>query len=316
MTEKPNFIKLGAFLLIGTALIVAAVILFGSGAFAQERVYFETYFSESVHGLTRGSPVQESGVAFGIVEEISFVRDDYELPSVKEGFSEYHYYVRVVCSVAEGDRIKRMPLVERKRRIATLIENGLRLRMGSNLVTGQAYLEATYLDAERFPVMEVSWEPEYVYIPSAPSTFTTMKDSVDSILLKIDELNLKKIEQDVNKLLSSVNQAVEDADVKALSNEIQSLFAEARETNQRLKDLIASEDPGQQTSNVAETVTRLNKTLQRFDELIARGTPQVEQILESLARLSANLEQLSENLKKHPSELIFSQPPPKSENVQ
>ena len=43
MTEKPNFFKLGVFLLIAVGLIVGGIILFGSGAFAKKKMHFETY---------------------------------------------------------------------------------------------------------------------------------------------------------------------------------------------------------------------------------------------------------------------------------
>jgi phospholipid/cholesterol/gamma-HCH transport system substrate-binding protein/paraquat-inducible protein B len=80
-----------------------------------------------------------------------------------------------------------------------------------------------------------------------------------------------------------------------------------------LKKLLAREKTDPQMANVAKMIAQLNQTLHRIDKLIVSQTPQIEQAMENLRQVSANLRELTENLKKHPSELIFSQPPPESE---
>ncbi len=225
MTEKPNFFKLGIFILIALALIVGGLILFGSGTFAKKKMYFETYFAGSVLGLTRGSDVLLSGVKIGVVENVTFVRKSYELPLDEDGTSKYDQYVLVRCSAIE----EKLPVSEiegRQKRLTSFIEKGFRLRLGSNIITGQAYLEAAILDPERFPAMEVPWKPQYAYVPSAPSTFKTMGDSVDKILEKIEQIEFKTVVDNLNKLLGNLNQAVVDTNIKALSAEIQKLIGD------------------------------------------------------------------------------------------
>jgi phospholipid/cholesterol/gamma-HCH transport system substrate-binding protein/paraquat-inducible protein B len=65
--------------------------------------------------------------------------------------------------------------------------------------------------------------------------------------------------------------------------------------------------------NLPHLIAQLNRTLRRIDKLVSSQAPQIEQTLEDLRKVSANLEELTKNLKKHPAELIFSQPPPQSE---
>ena len=62
MSTKPNYFKLGLFILIALFLLVAAIILFGSGVFEEEKTLFETYFADPVPGLAPGSAVLEQGV--------------------------------------------------------------------------------------------------------------------------------------------------------------------------------------------------------------------------------------------------------------
>jgi phospholipid/cholesterol/gamma-HCH transport system substrate-binding protein len=57
MSKKPSYFKIGLFVIAGIFLIFAAVVVLGSGLLHQEKAYFETYFDESVSGLSVGSPV-------------------------------------------------------------------------------------------------------------------------------------------------------------------------------------------------------------------------------------------------------------------
>jgi paraquat-inducible protein B len=312
MTEKPNFFKLGIFVLIALALIVGGLILFGSGAFGKKKIYFETYFSESVHGLTRGSDVLISGVKIGVVEDVTFVRRSYDLPLDDAGVSKYDQYILVICSALE-EKLPTPQAKGRQQRLPIYVQRGFRLRMASNIITGQAYLEGIFLDPERFPAMEVPWEPQYDYIPSAPSVFKTMKDSVDQILGKLEQVEFETIADNVNKVLENLNQAVLDANVKGLSTKAGAFIEELRQSNKDLQKLIESPDPKKELDNIPILIDNFNQTLSELDELITGEIPEVREIIENIRQLSENLNYLTERLKDNPSELLFSVPPPKQE---
>jgi ABC-type transporter Mla subunit MlaD len=315
MSMKPNYFKLGLFILIALFLLVAAIILFGSGVFEKEKTYFESYFLDPVSGLASGSPVLEQGVKIGIVESISFVRHDYPLPEVTATSSPYRSYVRVICSVQAG----RIPEAEgeeegqQQGHLDALIKNGLRLQLSTNILTGQGFIEAGYMDPKRFPLKGFPWTPEHLFIPSAPSDFTTMKDSVDKILHRLEQIETEKIGENINYVLESVNTAVNDAQVGTLSNEASQFIEEIRQTNQSLKALLENPTPKEDLANVAELIDQMNVTLARIDQLILARSPQVVEMLENFKQMSENMKNLTEELKKNPSELIFSQPPEKKE---
>ena len=312
MSTKPNYFKLGLFILIALSLLVIGIVLFGSGVFEKEKVFIESYFADPVSGLAAGSPVLEQGVQIGVVERISFVRHDYEMPEVTNPSSPYRPYVRVIFSVQSG-RIPEVELEENQEHLDDLVKHGLRLQLSTNILTGQGFIEAGYLDPKRFPVEPFPWRPEHLFIPSAPSTFTTMKDSVDKILQRLEQIETEKIADNINEVLVSVNKAVNDADVGTLSAEAGEFIAEIRQTNQILKALLKNPTPGQDLANVAEWVDQMNATLTRIDQLILAKSPQVLEMLENFKQMSENLKNMTEDLKKHPSELIFSQPPEKKE---
>ncbi len=228
MSTKPHYFRIGVFVILATLLIVVAVVIFGAGLFAQHKMYFETYFDESITGLSVGSLVEFRGVRIGQVEQIGFVGSAYDLHQDDGGISEYEPYVRVVCSVARGN----LPEFAEEQTDAVLrqvIARGLRARVTSNILTGEAYLEVNYLDPNRFSVMAVPWQPQYMYVPSAPSELTTIKDSIDMILYRLQEIDVAKLVATLEHVLESIDQAVIDADLANVSRETKALLAEARQ---------------------------------------------------------------------------------------
>ncbi|MEN8128066.1 MAG: MlaD family protein [Planctomycetota bacterium] len=310
MSTRPNYFKLGLFILITLSLLVIGIVLFGSGVFEREKIFFESYFADPVSGLTLGSPVLEQGVQIGVVESISFVRHDYPLPEVTKGSSSHRSLVRVIFSVQSG-RVPEVEEKENQKQLDTLIKNGLRLQLSTNILTGQGYVEASYLDPKRFPLEPFPWAPEHLFIPSAPSDFTTMKDSVDKILHRLEQIESEKIAENMNEVLVSVNKAIGDARVETVSAEIEKLLIEIRQTNQNLKKLFESPTPSEEMANIAELVDQMNTTLTRIDRLILSKSPQVVEILENFRQMSENLKKMTEELEKTPSNLIFSKPPEK-----
>jgi paraquat-inducible protein B len=234
------------------------------------------------------------------------------VPEVTNISSPYRPLVRVVFSVQSG-RIPEAEEGQKQEHMDDLVKTGLRLQLSTNILTGQGYIESGYLNPSRFPVEPFPWTPEYLFIPTAPSEFTTMKDSVDKILQRLEQIETEKIAENINEVLVSVNKAVNDAQVGTLSNEASQFIEEIRQTNQSLKALLENPTPKGDLANVAELVDQMNLTLARIDQLILSRSPQIVEMLENFKQMSENLKNLTEELKKNPSELIFSQPPEKKE---
>jgi phospholipid/cholesterol/gamma-HCH transport system substrate-binding protein/paraquat-inducible protein B len=353
-----SYFKIGLFVIVATLLVLVAIVVFGSGILTEEKIYFETYFDESVSGLRVGSPVEFRGVRIGQVEKVAFISDEYELPQESSLVFKYSSYIIVLCSVPR-ENLPELSYEKRVTQLNQMVTSGLRVQLASNLLTGQAYLQGNFVDPNRNPLLKIIWEPKRLYVPSAPSTFTTMKDSVDTIMYKLQEIEINKLaasvenilnsldsviteakigdigkearellaqtrmkveKLDVEKLgeaaqqaLTSVNQAVADANVPALSKELRNLIVEVRQTNKNLQVLLASPEPVSGQSNLPETIVQLNNTLVRIDKLISTERPQIEMILANFKEISDNLSSLTNNLKKHPSDLLFSKPPSQSE---
>lgn len=233
MGGKPSYFKIGLFVIIGVCLLLVAVVVFGAGLLERHQREFETYFDESITGLAVGSPVEFRGVRIGRVETITFVGRTYSISREGGQLSEYEPYVRVVFSVPRQN-MPDFAVQETDVVLSQMISRGLRVRVNSNILTGQAYLEANYLDPNRFPALDVPWKPEYSYIPSAPSEMTTMKESLDKILFRLQEIDVEALVATFQAVLDSINGAISDADLGEISLEVTSLL---HETRQKVKDL-------------------------------------------------------------------------------
>lgn len=285
MGTKPNYFKIGLFVLLAVAILLISVIVFGANLFDRERLYFETYFDNSVHGLSVGSPVEARGVQIGRVEEISFVGDRYRFSLNDRDFSKYARYVMVVVSV-DSEFMLGVTGDQPQDRLRQLVEEGLRIRYATEILTGIGYLEAEFLDPNRFEELPFSWTPEHSYLPSAEGELSTLKKSVDNILHKLEEIDIQKMSDTAQHLLSSMDRAIADASVAEVSQRVQQLLAQAEHKleaidtvrlSQEASDVLASLKGAVQDANVpqlslqAQTLlVEANKALVELNALLMR----------------------------------------------
>ncbi len=59
-------------------ILAGAIIFFGGGKFFEQKVTVETYFDQSVQGLSVGSSLEFQGVQIGNVSSIGFVFNEYK----------------------------------------------------------------------------------------------------------------------------------------------------------------------------------------------------------------------------------------------
>ena len=71
MSKQANKTLIGAFVVGATALVIAGILIFGSGDFFAERPKFVMFFEGSVNGLNVGAPVTFKGVKIGTVKEVN-----------------------------------------------------------------------------------------------------------------------------------------------------------------------------------------------------------------------------------------------------
>jgi paraquat-inducible protein B len=318
MDAKPHYFKIGLFVLTAAVLIVVAVILFGAGLFAQEKMHVESYFTESITGLSVGSPVEFRGVKIGQVEQIGFVGSAYTLDQNTRQHARFASYVRVVSGLLRSKFPEPdYPGIEAA--LKRMVDRGLRVRVSSNLLTQQAYLEVNFLDPNRFPEGNFPWEPQYPMIPSAPGELTTMKDSIDKILTRLQEIDVKNLVSSLEKVFTSLNTAITEADIARLSKETRALLQATREKiealemakiNASAQQFLASLNRAVDDANVPQLSQQVRDILARTDQKIAavdtkKINGDLERLLASLDRAvaDANVPAVSQQTQKLMAEL-------------
>jgi ABC-type transporter Mla subunit MlaD len=257
---KPSTnVKVGLFVLVALALIVAGIlVLGGAGNILRPTVQAETYINESVQGLDVGSPVKYRGVQIGRVNRIGFVRSEY--PDAPSSDLERMVLVRITLfpSTLGGSG----GIGDLGRELQQMIAQGLRIRLASQGLTGTAYLEVDYVAPDQYPALTIAWEPNALYIPSAPSRLSQFTDAAETVMQ-----NLQRT--DIARLIDETTALVED--LRGTGSALRQFFDEKALTQmkQDLGDTFANLKQLSVTSQSAgtEILVSLRQTVKRLDEV-------------------------------------------------
>ena len=305
MSAKPNYFRVGVFILIGVALLVGGIIVLGAGQFFRPKIYIETYVDASVQGVELGTPVKFRGVQIGKVSQINFTFNEY---GTTEKVDRYNY----VCILMEIEKEifpgmfseNLTPLFQKN------IAQGMRVRIEPLGITGSNYMEINYLkDPAQFPPLEVNWTPHYYYIPSAPGQLTNILDSVNNMMREIEGMNLGKLGDNLNAIVVKLEQAVNDAQIQKVSQGIQDLMADFRTALNDAKLGELSGSARQLMSELEKSNAELNKILKNIEPSTHLNPEEIKAIVKNLADTTANLESFSYSVKQRPSSLLWGSPP-------
>ena len=346
MSQKANFFKLGLFVIGAIAAGVVVLVIIGTGRFLQKRVTIESYFNESVQGLDIGSKMKYRGVEVGQVTRISFTYVKYEQDKPMGDRKRYvlveaQIQPRLVGGKAAND-------IASAESTVLEVEKGLRIKLAPQGITGTSYLEVDYVDPAANPPIAIDWEPDNIYIPSAPSTVLQLVNSASEIMDRLHKLDVEAVVGNLNKLLATANDRIAALDTKSLqqraertmakiestlndiaakklSDEAVVLLGELRRTNTELnatlsnpsfKKLPESADAALQTvrnvvgdPKIASSIAHMERTLTRLDRIFGGGEADLATTIENLRQITDNLRDLTEDVKRYPSNVIFGAPP-------
>lgn len=215
MIKKINKTVIGAFVVGGVALLITAVLVFGSGALFRQADKYVLFFNGSVKGLSVGAPVIFRGVKIGNVVSISLVYDE----------QTQEVLIPVVIDV-ELSRVMGIPEKPGYPDYAKFIKQGLRAKLEiQNFITGQLMIALDFYQdkpAKFYGIMQSY--PELPALPISPDIFQVM----DEIPVKEITMNLGQAVAGMNRLLNSEGISELDKTLKEVTNSARSfsLFIE------------------------------------------------------------------------------------------
>lgn len=251
MSQRRNidYFRIGIFVLLAIVLIIVAIIVFSGMHFFAKRLYFETYFNESVEGLSVGSPVKYRGIDIGQVKDIRLVASVYpELAATQNAV--YGRYIYVLMSI-NPDFIPDGAAQKISQLLTQEVQDGLRVTLTMQGLTGGAYLSLNFLPPSQRTTLKVTWTPDNYYIPSTASTLSRLSDSVSNILNEVQTINFEKISQTSENTLIQMNDAARK--LNALLGDTQNNLAHITENLNELTETL-KENPSAILTSTPPTI--------------------------------------------------------------
>jgi len=254
MSKKISPTLIGGFVLGALALLVIAVIAFGSGRLFRQTKEFVAYFDGDVNGLHIGAPVKFRGVEVGSVKKILLqLEKSMEVRSIPVVFE--------IDLEKVTSRGATATLLEDPSALKVAIDQGLRAQLRSeSLLTG-----VLYIGIDLFPGTPVKFiqaaGSRYPEIPAVPTTLERAEVTASEIFAKLSEVDFKGMTDSVSRAVDGVGRLVNSP---ALNSALQRLDQTMPKIDQAIVEI------RKMTSNIDGNITTLSANLEQTSDT-ARG---------------------------------------------
>jgi paraquat-inducible protein B len=253
MNKKISPTLIGAFVVGALALVVIAVIAFGSGRLFKQTREFVLYFENSVNGLRIGAPVKFKGVEVGSVKNIVLQLEKgtqvARIPVIIEIDLEKLTSRGATDTIAEDRKAFRTAITELGLRGQLLMES---------LVTGLLYVGLDFFPGTPVKlVQQFDGNHKYPEIPVTPTDLEQAKDALSRVLAKLEEIDFKGL---VNSLLATVD----GVDKLVNAPEIQSSLKSLAQTMPKLDEAVAG--IRKLTATLESNLTQLTGNLEQTSD--------------------------------------------------
>lgn len=328
MAKGANTARIGAFVLLGIALIVAAIAFLGGGSFFRERRQLVMNFTASMQGLGRGSPVMFSGVPIGEVTDVVLRLDDQTLAT--ESAVLVNIYPDRFAQERGKARLDDAMFAE-------LIDRGLRARLvPTSIVTGQLGIELGFYPGT--PIRLTENKPGVREIPTIPSTVERLETTVQKILTVMEGADLEALSANVEQTLEAVRSLATAPELKQMivetagavtdlrvalaqvKTDLPATMVSLRQTAEGARGLVSDAQrlvPGLRSDlqKIGPALAKIDTFLGSADEVMrnvnavtAPNSPlqlQLANTLRDLSRTSAAVRSLASALEDSPNSVLF-----------
>lgn len=266
MASPRTKFAVGLFMASGMIFAVLIIIWLGMSRFLEKGQYYVTYFNESVQGLDIDSPVKYRGVFVGRVDNIG-VAPDSKL-------------IKVVLKIESGQTL----------------DSGIVAQLKSVGITGSMFVELDRKkeeEADQSP--SLSFPSEYPIVASKPSEIGELISGINAVIDQVKSLDLQEISKNIKLTLQNINQKVTEANVKGISNSMESALARVDYIldDQRWNSILTSVEKATQSvnsllRNADRTLTRAEDTILRVEGIVADKEETVKTAIDQFNQAMAN----------------------------
>jgi paraquat-inducible protein B len=325
MSKKASKTTIGIFVLGAVFLVIAAILILGSGKFFKQTYPYVMVFDGSVKGLNVGSPVVFRGVKIGSVSDIAMLFDP----------SDMTIRIAVYVELGEGQTRAVGPHVEAWRKTQArredimeefIHQHGMKAQLESqSFVTGQLQIALDFHPDK--PAKLFGVDPNYPEIPTIPMPLQEIGRKLQD--LPIDEIaqklfsSLEGIDNLVNspelrESLKNLSRALEDVQrlVQGVENRFGPLATSIEETlknygtlaqnaNKKIEPLASRADDALKAMTSA--AKQADKALVEIQGLVgedSRTTTELTKTLKELSAAARSIRIWADYLERHPEALI------------
>ena len=283
--SNPNYFRLGVFVLAAIGVLIAIILIFGSGKLFKKSFMVETYLKQSVTGLDTGAAVRFRGVKVGQVTLIGLSGDIYEKD---RPFEKRRQYVVVRMQIF-GDKLT-------EQQIEDFAKNNLRARVKSMGITGVNYVEFDFSDGTSdYEPLPYDWQPAEPVIPSLPNQADEIIMGLQKFVTVLNNANIDQLLHNLNTLMAGDGKGNE-----GLVRSIQSMNV----ILERIAKVTDKDELNVLMRELIGTIVSLRQTVTSIQGDTAAT-------VENLKQTTENLNEFSRIASQSPSSLIWGEPPPR-----
>jgi paraquat-inducible protein B len=280
MSTKVSPTLIGAFVVGALALLIVAVIAFGSGQLFRKTQQFILYFDGSVNGLRIGAPVKVKGVDIGSVKDIKL---ETELGS------QIHK-IPVIIEIDLKKVIRRGVAPEKAmdpNTIREFVKQGLHGQLQTeSLVTGVLYVGLDWFPETPIHFVQPTGEHfQYEEIPTVPTELEQAQEALVRVVKKIDDLDLKAVINSFTKTSDRVGELASSPALKSILKSLDHDMPELRGAILDFRRLAATAN-----NNVTNVSADLHQTLTAAHSAIEQIAATMKEAETTIVSLRATID--------------------------
>jgi phospholipid/cholesterol/gamma-HCH transport system substrate-binding protein len=303
MEREANYVAVGAFILLVVAMAVGFVLWYTDTNDSRDYDLYEIYFTGSVSGLDRGSPVRYLGVDVGRVRRLSIDKHDAS---------------RIVV-VAEIDR-------------EAPISSATRASLGLQGVTGLLFINLKEVPnvnkvvplamGERYPVIDSIASDFDVFLSSLPELMGRANEILARVGRVFSDDNLQALADTVKSLRAATAGLPQTSqNITKLVDELRSTVKELDGAAQTLRGIsddarpevkVALERLTQTANNLAQASERMDRFTQKSEVQLGhfseQGLFELERLVRETRSAAREFRDLSRSLRENPSQILYEPP--------
>jgi len=315
MGKRINPATVGAFVLGAVGLILAAVVVFGSGNLFRKSHEFVIYFAGDINGLRVGAPVKFKGVEVGSVTDV-LLNLNIDAQPVAHDFAAIR--IPVIIALDEHKIIGRGAVTDfsKPENLKRAIAVGLRGQLATeSLLTGLLYIDLDMHPGTQ-PKLYLPPHSEYEEIPTLPNPYEEAQTAATRLIRQLDKVQLDKLVNTATDTLNAYKELAESDQLKQAiasinhgGESIDEAALSLRKLTDNLNRTIVPLGPQMQASvrSADATLKQAQATLNTLNMELRPDSPLVYQTSQTLSDISdaaRSVRHLADYLDRNPDAII------------